>query len=106
MLESALVFGLLDRLVDEVIRPGRHRLYDHLRAFLLEETEHVEVAVSFGRLRPEFAGDLNDWTHAQAIDGNGVELIPNFVERGYVGVGIELVEELAGIFNGRLHGQP
>ncbi len=35
---------------------------------LLQEVEHVEVAVAFGGLRPEFAGDLDDRLHAQAVD--------------------------------------
>ena len=33
----------------------------------LQEGEHVEVAVAFGGLRPEFAGDLHDRLHAEAI---------------------------------------
>ena len=62
------VFVLLDHLVDHVHDPGADGLHQHLRAFALQEVEHVEVAVAFGGLRPEFAGDLDDRLHAQAVD--------------------------------------
>ena len=51
------------RLVHQVGHPGRDRLDQHLRAFALQEVEHVEVAVAFGDLRPEFAGDLHQRLH-------------------------------------------
>ncbi len=40
-----------------------------------QEVEHVEVAVAFGGLRPEFAGDLDDGLHAQAVDIDRVEAV-------------------------------
>ena len=46
-------------LVHQVGNPGGDGLDQHLRAFALQEFEHVEVAVALGGLRPEFAGDLH-----------------------------------------------
>ena len=66
--EALEVFVLLDHLVDHVHDPGADRLHQHLRAFALQEVEHVEVAVALGGLRPELAGDLDDRLHAQAVD--------------------------------------
>src|SRR5437660_4200037 len=45
------------RLVHQIGNPGRNRLNQNLRAFTLEEIEHVEVAVTLGELCPEYAGD-------------------------------------------------
>ncbi len=46
-------------LIHQVRHPGGDRLHHDLRALALQEVEHVEVAVAFGDLRPEFAGDLH-----------------------------------------------
>ncbi len=47
----------------------------HLRAFALQEFEHVEVAVALGDLRPELAGDLHHRLHLGAVDFDGVHLL-------------------------------
>ena len=67
-LQPLEVFVLLNHLVDHVHDPGADGLHQHLRAFALQEVEHVEVAVALGGLRPEFAGDLDDRLDAQAVD--------------------------------------
>jgi hypothetical protein len=71
-----LRFGVRFRLVHEVGYPRRDRLDQYLRAFALQELEHVEVAVAFGGLRPELAGDLYQRLHARAVDLNRVHLFP------------------------------
>ena len=65
LFEPLEVLVLLHDLVDHVHDPGADGLHQHLRAFALQEVEHVEVAVAFGGLRPEFAGDLHDGLYAQ-----------------------------------------
>ena len=66
--------GVRFGLVHQVRHPGRDRLDDDLRAFALKEFEHVEVAVAFGDLRPEFARDLHHRLHLGAIHFDGVHL--------------------------------
>ena len=66
-LKSLAVTVLLHHLVDHVHDPGADRLHQDLRALPLQEGEHVEVAVALGGLRPEFAGDLDDGLHAEAV---------------------------------------
>ena len=73
--EALEVFVLLHHLVNHVHDPRADGLHQHLRALALQEVEHVEVAVAFGGLRPEFAGDLDDRLHAQAVDFDGVEAV-------------------------------
>jgi hypothetical protein len=65
-------------LIHQIGHPGRDRLDQHLRAFALEEFEHVEVAVALGELRPELAGDLHQRFHAGAIHLDGI----HFFARG------------------------
>ena len=89
--------------MDHVHDPGADRLHDNLRAFALQEGEHVEVAVAFGGLRPEFAGDLHDWLHAEAIDLDLIEAVADVVKRDHVVVRRELVQELAEILDRSLH---
>src|ERR1700722_3762612 len=66
ILKPFLIVIPLHDLVHEVANPGSDRLDDNLCAFLLQEPEHVEVAVAFGGLRPELAGDLYDGLYACA----------------------------------------
>ena len=61
-------------LIQQVGHPGRDRLDQHLRAFALQEVEHVEVAVALGDLRPELAGDLHHRLDRGAVDLDGVHL--------------------------------
>jgi hypothetical protein len=49
---------LLLRLVHEVHDPGPDGLGHDLRALTLEELEHVEIAITLGRLSPELTSDL------------------------------------------------
>src|SRR6266567_6875401 len=62
------------RLVHEVCHPSRDRLHQDLRAFPLEEFEHVEVAVALGNLRPELASNLNHRLHLGAVHFNAIHL--------------------------------
>ena len=47
-------------LIEEIGNPAADWFHIHLGAFLLQKGKHVEVAVAFGELRPELAGDLDD----------------------------------------------
>ena len=49
-----------------------------------QEGEHVEVAVALGGLRPEFAGDLHDRLHPEAVDLDAVEAVAHVVQRHHV----------------------
>src|SRR5215472_16264360 len=98
--EALEIFVLLDHLVNHVHDPGADGLHQNLRAFLLQEVEHVDVAVALGGLRPEFAGDLDDRLHAQAVDVDTVESVAHLFERGDVLIALELVDELADVFRG------
>ena len=98
--ETLEIFVLLDDLVDHVHDPGADGLHQHLCAFALQEVEHVEVAVAFGGLRPEFAGDLDDRFHAQAVDIDAVEVVAAVLQRGHILVALELLHELTDILRG------
>ena len=65
-------FGLGMRLglVHQVRHPGCDRLDQHLCPFALEKFEHVEVAVAFSELRPEFARDLHHGLDFGAVHFN------------------------------------
>src|SRR5262249_37785265 len=67
--------------IHHVSDPGGNRLDENLRALLLKESEHIEVAVAFGRLSPELARDFDDWLGAQTIDFNGVDAIAARMKR-------------------------
>src|SRR5580698_2227889 len=54
-------------LAEQIGDPSGHRLYDHLRALALEETEHVEISISLGEGGPELAGDLYHRLYLRAI---------------------------------------
>src|SRR5579872_3070527 len=71
-----LGFRMCFGLIHQIRNPGRNRLNQHLRAFALEEVEHVEVAIAFGDLSPELTGDLDHRFHLGAIDFNAVHLLP------------------------------
>ena len=86
--------------MDHVHDPGADRLHQNLRPFLLQEVEHVEVAVALGGLRPEFAGDLDDRLHAQAVDIDAVELVAALGQRAGILIALELVDELADVLGG------
>ncbi len=62
---------------------------------MLQEGEHVEVAIAFGGLRPELAGDLDDRLHAQAVDLDGVDAVAAGMQRIDVFLAIEIVSDLA-----------
>ena len=79
-IDRPLRLGVRLRLVHQVRNPGRDRLDQHLRAFALQEIEHVEVAVAFGDLRPELAGDLHQRLHPRAIHLDGVHLFAGSVQ--------------------------
>ena len=76
-----LGFGMGLALVQQVGDPRGDRLDQHLRALAFEEGEHVEVAVAFGRLGPEFAGDLDDGLDAGAVHFNRVQHLPALGQR-------------------------
>ena len=98
--QALQVLVLLHHLVNHVHDPRADGLHQHLRAFALQEVEHVEVAVALGGLRPEFAGDLDDGLHAQAVDLDRVEPVAAALQRRNVIVALELVDELADVFGG------
>jgi hypothetical protein len=100
--EALEVLVLLHHLVNHVHDPGADGLHQHLRALALQEVEHVEIAVAFGGLRPEFAGDLDDGLHAQAVDFDLVERVAAAVQRRDIIVALQLVDELADILGGVL----
>ena len=72
----------------------RDRLHQHLRAFALQELEHVEVAVAFGGLRPELADDLDHRLHAQAIDLDRGQLLAHRGQGFLVGIAVKLLADL------------
>src|SRR5664279_4203179 len=82
------------RLVHHVHHPGPDGLDQHLRAFTLQEFEHVEVAIALGDLRPELADDLDHRLHAQAVHLDGGELLANSRQRLFVGVAVKLLADL------------
>ena len=47
----------------------------YLRAFALQEIEHVEIAIAFGDLRPEFARDLHHRLHLGAVHLDAIHLV-------------------------------
>src|ERR1035437_9664966 len=98
--ETLEVFVLLDDLVDHVHDPGADGFHQNLRAFALQEAEHVEVAVAFGGLRPELAGDLDDGLDAQAIDIDVVKAVAAALQSGHVFVALQLVDKFADVFRG------
>src|SRR5271165_1196806 len=55
------------RLVKQVHHPVPHRVHDDVCSFAFEEGEHVEVAVSFGELRPKLSCDANHRLHPQSV---------------------------------------
>src|SRR5205823_11812884 len=67
-----LRFSMGLRLVHEICDPGGDWLDQYLRSLTFEEVEHVEVAVAFCDLRPEFAGDFYRRFHARAVHFNRV----------------------------------
>src|SRR5437773_10279731 len=60
-------------LVHEISNPGGDRLNQYLRSLTFEEVEHVEVAVAFGNLGPEFAGDFHRRFHPRAVHFNRIQ---------------------------------
>src|SRR5262249_37366600 len=99
--QTLLILIFLNDLMNHVHDPGPDRLHQDLRAFLLEEGEHVEVTVALRGLRPELAGDLDDGLHARAVDLDLVETATDLLEGLYVLVAQELREELADVLGGR-----
>src|SRR5579863_1214189 len=81
--------------MDHVHDPSADGLDEHLRAFLLQELEHIEVPVTLRGLRPELAGNLDDGLDPRAVDLNRVEARRDFLERRRVIVTVELIDELA-----------
>ena len=65
-----LSFRMCLRLVHQIRDPGRDWFYHHLGPFAFQEFEHVEVAIAFGDLGPEFAGDFHDRLHLCTIHFN------------------------------------
>ncbi len=80
-----LGLGMCLGLVHQVRYPRCDRLNQNLRAFALKEIEHVEVAVTFGELRPELARDLYHRLHLGAIHLNRVKFLAGS------GQGVEIV---------------
>ncbi len=103
LFEAFRVADLLHHLVDHVHDPGPDRLHHDLRALFLEELEHIEVAVALGGLRPELAGDFDDRLHAEAVHLDVVVALPHVRQPNHVVVAVELVEELAQVFDRSLH---
>src|SRR5579859_5011278 len=68
--EALFVAALLNHLVHQVADPGPDRFDHDLRAFLLEEAEHIEIAIALGSLGPKLTGDLHDGFYARAVDLN------------------------------------
>ncbi len=86
--------------MDHVHDPGADGLYQDLGALALQEVEHVEVAVAFGGLRPEFAGNLDDGFDTQAIDIDRVEAVAAALQGGHVFVALQLIHEFADVLRG------
>src|SRR6185369_7701621 len=61
---------------EHVHDPGPDRLDHHLRAFAFQKTEHAEVAVTLGGLRPELACHFHDRFHAQPVYVNRPDAFP------------------------------
>jgi hypothetical protein len=45
---------LLNPLVQQIRNPGPDRFDKHLSAFFVKKAEHIEIAVTLRRLRPEY----------------------------------------------------
>ncbi len=102
--DRPFALGVRLGLVHQVRHPGGDRLHQHLRAFTLEEFEHVEIAVAFGGLRPELAGDFHHRFHARAVHFHGVELLAAFFQRVEVDIAIEVLANLPQRVEGIAHG--
>ena len=68
-------------LVHQIRDPGRDRFHHHLRTFAFQELEHMEVAVAFGDLCPEFPSDLHHRLHFGAVNLDLVHLLGSGIER-------------------------
>ena len=66
------VGNLVPGLMNHVINPCPHRLHHHLSSLPLQELEHVEIAIAFGRLRPEFSCNLHQGLYPGSIDFDGI----------------------------------
>src|SRR5215470_4417983 len=60
-------------LIHQIGHPGGNGLDQNLCPFALEKFKHMEVAVAFGELRPEFAGYLDYRLYAGAVDFDRVQ---------------------------------
>ena len=95
LLERPLLAPPLFHLVHHVHDPGGDRFHQHLCAFPFQECKHVEVAVAFGGLRPEFADDLYHGLNPQAIDFNGRKMVVYRLETLLVGAAVEVLPDFA-----------
>src|SRR5271169_7125123 len=53
--------------MEQVHHPVPHRVHDAVCPFAFEEGEHVEVAVSFGELRPKLSCNANYRLYPQSV---------------------------------------
>ena len=81
LVHRPLRLGMRFSLIHQVRHPGCDRFNDHLSTLAFQELEHVEVAVAFGDLRPEFTGDLHHRLHPHAVHFNGVHSFSRGVQR-------------------------
>ena len=93
-IERAAGRGARLHLVHHVHHPGSDGFHQHLRAFALQELEHVEVAVALGDLRPELADDLHHRLHLQAIDLDRGHLLAHRRQSLFIRLAVKLLAHL------------
>src|SRR5438105_1781382 len=75
-----LSFRMCLRLVHQIGDPGCDWFHRYLCALAFQEFEHVEIAIAFGDLGPEFAGYLHYRFHLSTIDFNRVHPFAGMVK--------------------------
>src|SRR5262249_13852901 len=100
LIYSFVVVVALLSLVNHVHNPGSNRLDKHLRALALQKAEHIEIAIAFRRLRPEFAGYFYRRFDARAIYLDLAESFGDGFQRIRILSAIKLIQELADVLGG------
>src|SRR5215470_5761769 len=77
--------GIGLRLIHQVSGPGSDWLNQNLSPLALQEFKHVEVAVAFGELGPEFPGDFDHRFDTSAVHFDGVQFVAGRLQ------GIEII---------------
>src|SRR5689334_9710001 len=82
--ELSLFPRALFGLIHHVHNPRSDWLNQHLCAFALKKSKHVEVAIALRGLCPEFTDNLYDGLYPQMIHFNGVEAVARRMQRLFV----------------------